>query len=88
MDSLLKIYENNLIGIKEREVVKGVILSINDRDVIIDIGFKSDGLISVSEFKDFPNLKIGDEVEVYIEKQEDEKGQLILSRKKAKLVKG
>jgi len=88
MNSLLKIYENNLIGIKEYEVVEGTILNISDRDVVIDIGFKSDGLISISEFKDFPGLKIGDKIEVYIEEQEDKKGQLILSRKKAKLVKG
>jgi len=88
MNSLLKIYEDNLIGIKEYEVVEGTILNISDRDVVIDIGFKSDGLISISEFKDFPGLKIGDKIEVYIEEQEDKKGQLILSRKKAKLVKG
>lgn len=74
--------------IKEFEVVKGTVIEINKKDIILNINFKADGLISISEFKDIPNLKIGDVVDVYIEEQENKKGELILSRKKAKLVKG
>jgi small subunit ribosomal protein S1 len=82
-----EIYANTLTEITEKEVVKGTIVGINDRDVILNIGFKSDGLISATEFRDMPDLKIGDEVEVFIEKQEDQNGQLLLSRRKAKIVK-
>jgi small subunit ribosomal protein S1 len=82
-----EIYANTLTQITEKEVVKGIVVGINDRDVILNIGFKSDGLVSATEFRDLPDLKIGDEVEVFIEKQEDANGQLILSRRKAKIVK-
>ncbi|GJM29879.1 MAG: 30S ribosomal protein S1 [Cyclobacteriaceae bacterium] len=81
-----KLYEETLTEIEEKEVVKGKVVGISDRDVILNIGFKSDGLISASEFRDLPELKIGDEVEVYIEEQENANGQLVLSRKKAKIV--
>ena len=83
---LVKLYEETLTEIEEKEVVKGRVVGISDRDVILNIGFKSDGLISASEFRDLPDLKIGDEVEVYIEEQENTSGQLVLSRKKAKIV--
>lgn len=83
---LVKLYEETLTEIEEKEVVKGRVVGISDRDVILNIGFKSDGLISASEFRDLPDLKIGDEVEVYIEEQENANGQLVLSRKKAKIV--
>ncbi len=83
---LIKLYEDTLTEIEEKEVVKGRVVGISDRDVILNIGFKSDGLISSSEFRDLPDLKIGDEVEVYIEEQENANGQLVLSRKKAKIV--
>ena len=83
---MAQMYEDTLNEINEKEVVKGTIVGINDRDVILNIGFKSDGLISTSEFRDLPDLKVGDEVEVYIEEQEDKNGQLVLSRKKAKIV--
>jgi small subunit ribosomal protein S1 len=66
--------------------VKGIVVSKTDREVIINIGFKSDGLVSASEFRDMPDLKAGDEVEVYIENQEDANGQLTLSRKLAKVM--
>ena len=82
-----EIYANTLTEITEKEVVKGTIVGINDRDIIMNIGFKSDGLVSAAEFRDIPDLKIGDEVEVFIEMQEDANGQLILSRRKAKIVK-
>ena len=83
---MAQMYEDTLTEINEKEVVKGTVVGINDRDVILNIGFKSDGLTSLSEFRDTPDLKIGDEVEVYIEEQEDKNGQLVLSRKKAKIV--
>jgi small subunit ribosomal protein S1 len=78
--------EATLNSVTEKEVVKGVVVSKTDREVIINIGFKSDGLVSASEFRDMPDLKAGDEVEVYIENQEDSNGQLILSRKLAKVM--
>lgn len=78
--------EATLNLVTEKEVVKGIVVSKTDREVIINIGFKSDGLVSASEFRDMPNLKAGDEVEVYIENQEDANGQLTLSRKLAKVM--
>jgi small subunit ribosomal protein S1 len=86
-EELSKLYENTLNEITEREVVKGKVVGITDRDVILNIGFKSDGLVPISEFRDKPGLKVGDEVDVFIEEQEDANGQLILSRRKAKIVK-
>lgn len=84
---LEQIYDETLTQINEKEVVKGTVVGINDRDVILNIGFKSDGLVSATEFRDMPELKVGDEVEVYIEEQENVNGQLVLSRRKAKIVK-
>ncbi|MCP2044123.1 30S ribosomal protein S1 [Pontibacter sp. HSC-36F09] len=81
-----KMYDDTLTTVQEQEVVKGIVVGITERDVILNIGFKSDGLVPVSEFRDLPELKVGDEVEVFIEDQEDPNGQLILSRKKAKIV--
>ncbi len=86
-EELEKLYDDTLTQITEKEVVNAKVVSISDRDVILNIGFKSDGLISATEFRDTPDLKVGDEVEVFIEKQEDSNGQLILSRRKAKIVK-
>src|SRR5882672_394732 len=85
---LLKQYSGTVTTVSESEVVKGIVVGINDRDVILNIGFKSDGLVPLAEFKDMPNLKIGDEVDLFIEERENAMGQLILSRRKAKLVKG
>ncbi len=79
-------YAGTLNEITEKEVIKGVVVGVNDKDVIINIGFKSDGLVPVSEFRDLASVKPGDEVEVFIEEQENALGQLILSRKKAKIV--
>ena len=81
-----QMYGDTLTTVQEQEVVKGTVVGITDRDIILNIGFKSDGLVPVSEFRDLPDLKVGDEVEVFIEDQEDPNGQLILSRKKAKIV--
>ena len=87
-EQLEKLYENTLTQVEEKKVVKGVVVGITDRDVIVNIGFKSDGLIPLSEFRDQEvELAVGDEVEVFVEDQEDKNGQLILSRKKAKIVK-
>jgi len=83
---MAEMYSGTLTQINEKEVVSGTVVGVNDRDVILNIGFKSDGLVSISEFRDLEELKVGDEVEVYIEEQEDKRGQLILSRKKAKIV--
>ncbi len=84
---MAKAYEQTLNEIHEKEVVSGIVVGVNDRDVILNIGFKSDGLVSASEFRDLPDLKVGDAVEVYIEEQENTNGQLVLSRRKAKIVK-
>ena len=81
------LYTSTLTEINEKEVITGFVVGITDRDVIVNIGFKSDGLVSLSEFRDIEDLKTGDEVEVYIEEQENANGQLILSRRKAKIVK-
>ncbi len=87
-DALLKQYSGTVTTVSESEVVQGTVVGINDRDVILNIGFKSDGLVPLAEFKDMPNLKIGDIVDLFIEERENAMGQLILSRRKAKLVKG
>ncbi len=81
------LYEGTLNEIQEKEVISGTVVGVNDKDVIINIGFKSDGLVPVSEFRDLESINPGDTVEVFIEEQENALGQLILSRKKAKIVK-
>ncbi|MHA4737621.1 30S ribosomal protein S1 [Dyadobacter sp. MSC1_007] len=85
-DRLEQMYETTISPVQEKEVVKGVVVGITDREVILNIGFKSDGIVSFNEFRDLPGMKIGDEVEVYVENQEDAQGQLVLSRKKAKVI--
>lgn len=82
-----KLYEDTLTEITEKELIEGTVVGITDREVIVNIGFKSDGLVALSEFRDMPDLKAGDEVQVYIEEQENANGQLVLSRRKAKIVK-
>jgi len=82
------LYSGAIASVTESEVVSGIVVGINDRDVILNIGFKSDGLVPLAEFKDLPNLKIGDAVDLFIEERENAMGQLVLSRRKAKLVKG
>ncbi|MCI5081060.1 MAG: 30S ribosomal protein S1 [Saprospiraceae bacterium] len=82
----LEQYESTLRDFIENEIVSGKVTSINNGDVVLDINFKSDGLVSLSEFRDTPDLAVGDHVDVYVEQQEDTKGQLILSRRKAKLL--
>ena len=77
-------YDNTLGRVNENEVVEGTVISIGKREVVVNIGYKSDGIIPVSEFRYNPELKVGDTVEVYIENQEDKRGQLVLSHKKAR----
>ncbi len=83
-EKLTESYDNTLNKISDKEVVTGTVTSMNKREVVVNIGYKSDGVVSMNEFRYNPDLKIGDEVEVYIESQEDKKGQLILSHKKAR----
>ena len=80
---LEKSYTESFTPIEEKQVVKGKVTSINDRDVVINIGFKSDGLVSRQEFRDMPDLAVGDEVDVFVDVAEDAMGQLVLSRRKA-----
>jgi len=87
-ENLMNLYSGTVTTVANSEVVKGIVVGINNRDVILNIGFKSDGLVPLAEFKDMPNMKIGDEVDLFIEEREDAMGQLVLSRRKAKLVKG
>ncbi len=77
-------YDGTLNKVSEREVVDGTVISLNKREVVVNIGYKSDGIIPMSEFRYNPDLKVGDTVEVYIENQEDKKGQLVLSHRKAR----
>jgi small subunit ribosomal protein S1 len=83
LDQMEQLYSSTLNEITEEEIVKGTIVAISNKDVTIDVGFKSEGIVSKLEFKDEEELKVGDEVEVYLENIEDKMGQLILSKRKA-----
>ena len=82
--ALTQQYDATLNTIKEKEVVDGTVISMNKREVVVNIGYKSDGVIALNEFRYNPDLKVGDTVEVYIENLEDKKGQLALSHRKAR----
>lgn len=84
---LEKAYDDTLNKVNDHEVVEGTVISITKREVVVNIGYKSDGIIPVSEFRYNPDLKVGDKVEVYVENQEDKKGQLVLSHRKARISK-
>ena len=86
-ERLEAIYDKSFNQIGDQQVAMGTVVSISDREVVVNIGFKSDGIIPSTEFRYNPELKIGDEVEVFIENQEDSNGQLILSHKKARILK-
>lgn len=86
MAKLTAEYDETLSSVKEYEIVGGRVVAIQDGDVVIDLNYKSDGLVPTSEFRDMPELAVGDVVEVYVETQEDKRGQLVLSRRKAKLL--
>ncbi|MEL6358784.1 MAG: S1 RNA-binding domain-containing protein, partial [Bacteroidota bacterium] len=84
--SMLKDYEAMITPIAESEIISAKVSNIIDGDVVLDLNYKSDGILSLSEFRDTPDLAPGDMVEVYVEQKEDERGQLVLSRRKAKLL--
>ena len=86
-EDLEKAYDETLNKIQEHEVVEGTVISVDKKEVVVNIGYKSDGIIPASEFRYNPELKVGDKVEVYVEDQGDKKGQLVLSHKKARLSK-
>lgn len=86
-NDLTKAYDDTLNKIQENQVVEGTVISVDKKEVIVNIGYKSDGIIPASEFRYNPELKAGDKVEVYVESQEDKRGQLVLSHKKARLQK-
>ena len=86
-EELDKAYDETLNKVADHQVVEGTVISIDKKEVVVNIGYKSDGIIPASEFRYNPELKIGDKVEVYVESAEDKKGQLILSHKKARLSK-
>ena len=83
-EQLEAIYDETLSWIAEHEVIEGTVISMTSREVVINIGYKSEGVVSLNEFRYNADLKVGDTVEVYVESQEDKKGQLILSHKKAR----
>ncbi len=85
-DKFLKEYEESISLLGENEIVDATVKGFSDGDVILDLNYKSDGILSTSDFRDRPDLQVGDTVKVYIESLEDKRGQLILSRKKAKLL--
>jgi small subunit ribosomal protein S1 len=80
-------YDQTLRAIQDHEVIEGTVVTMTNREVVVNIGFKSDGVIMLNEFRYNPDLKIGDKVEVYVENQEDTTGQLLLSHKKARILK-
>lgn len=86
-EKLDSLYEKTLKSINQNEIVEGTIVTKNNKEVVVNIGFKSDGVVQLSEFRYNPDLKVGDKVEVYVEKQEDKSGQLLLSHKKARNLK-
>ena len=83
-EELTKTYDESLNTVKDKEVIEGTIIALNKREAVVNIGYKSDGIIPMNEFRYNPDLKVGDTVEVFIENQEDKKGQLILSHRKAR----
>ena len=86
-EELDRAYNETLNKVSEHQVTEGTVISCDKKEVIVNIGYKSDGIIAASEFRYNPDLKVGDKVEVYVENQEDKKGQLLLSHKKARLSK-
>ncbi len=86
-EKLETLYDKTLSSVVEHDVVDGTVVAKNNREVVVNIGFKSDGVIPLSEFRYNPDLKVGDTIEVYVENQEDPSGQLILSHKKARILK-
>ena len=77
-EELTKTYDESLNTVKDKDVIEGTIIALNKREAVVNIGYKSDGIIPISEFRYNPEIKVGDVVEVFIETQEDKKGQLVL----------
>ena len=82
---LEELYSKTFVTVNNQEIIKGTVVSLTNTDVVLNVGFKSDGLVPLSEFRDMPELKVGEEVEVMVMDKENPKGQLILSRKSAKM---
>src|SRR5690606_11811399 len=80
-EKMEKAYEDTLSSISEKEVLMGTVVGMNKKEVVINIGYKSEGVVPISAFRYKPDLKLGDKVEVYIEKQEDKGGQMVISHK-------
>ncbi|MCE2973921.1 MAG: S1 RNA-binding domain-containing protein, partial [Sediminibacterium sp.] len=80
-----KVYDQTFVQIEDGEIIRGLVVALTKTDVVINIGFKSDGLVSLNEFRDVPGLKVGDEVEVMVVEKEDRQGNLHLSRKSARI---
>ncbi len=83
-EKMEELYAGTFNSVTKGEIISGVVVNINSKDVVLNIGFKSDGLVPLNEFRDMPDLKKGDSVDVFVESQEDANGQLVLSRKRAK----
>ena len=83
-EELTRTYDESLNTVKDKDVIEGTIIALNKREAVVNIGYKSDGIIPMNEFRYNPEIKVGDTVEVFIENQEDQKGQLILSHRKAR----
>jgi small subunit ribosomal protein S1 len=83
-EKMEEMYAGTFNSVERGEIISGIVVSINNKDVVLNIGFKSDGLVPVNEFRDTPDLKVGDSVDVFVEQREDANGQLVLSRKRAK----
>ena len=83
-EELTRTYDESLNTVKDKEVIKGTIIALNKREAVVNIGYKSDGIIPMNEFRYNPDIKVGDTVEVFVENPEDKKGQLVLSHRKAR----
>ncbi|ADY52465.1 SSU ribosomal protein S1P [Pseudopedobacter saltans DSM 12145] len=83
-EKLEQLYAGTFNSVEKGEIIAGTVVTINNKDVVLNIGFKSDGLVPLNEFRDMPELKVGDVVDVFVEQREDANGQLVLSRKRAK----
>jgi small subunit ribosomal protein S1 len=87
MGQWLQLYEDSLKDLEEGEIVRGRVLKIDDKEVTVDVGFKSEGVIPVEEFPDLEGVKVGDEIEVFLEKTENQDGLVVLSKQRADFVK-
>jgi small subunit ribosomal protein S1 len=84
---LLKLYEESMKDLEEGEIVRGTILKVDEKEVLVDVGFKSEGVIPIDEFGDVDSIKVGDEIDVFLEKMENQDGLVVLSKQRADFVK-